>query len=244
MANLFPRAELIELPILQELIATSGVEDVRFLYQRLTPYFLQLVETFERGKIIEDEDVAAHWRKLVQRAGRSLADKKHITRQNGRWTITAVGRRRAQNERLQFELAPENVRPAELQHADVQQMLVEIGNALGFHAAREHDYYDVVWRTRANNSRLSHVFEVQRRGNMDSALAKLKRAYDAQRSKTYLVLTSERDMKRALKSVDARRNGAFQELYATIEIISFEQLAKLHKAVTLVRELLPSLIER
>ncbi len=239
MASLFPNAVFIELPILQELIATRGVEDVRFLYARLLPYFPQLSDVDPSKK-----EAYEQWRRLVQRSGRNLEDQNHIERDHGRWMITIAGRHRAQQEKLHFERAEERTTAAQLQHSDVQTMIVEIGHALGYDAVIEHDYYDVIWRTRPESLRLSHVFEVQRHGNIDSALAKLKRAHDAQRSKTYLVVMSERETKRALKSIDARRNGAFHELEATIEIVSFEQLARLHHAVSVVREILPSLCER
>lgn len=239
LASLLPNADLIELPILQELIATSGVEDVRFLYARLLPYFPQLSEIEHSSK----EDFL-NWRRMVQRCGRTLDDAKLIERANGRWTITAAGRHLVQKEKPHFEREQSHTAAAQLQHMDVQNMLVEIGQALGFYAVTEHDYYDVIWRTRPESPRLSHVFEVQRRGNIDSALAKLKRAFDAQRSKTYLIVMSERDTNRARKSIDAQRNGAFHELETAVSIVSFEQLARVHRAVHAVREILPGLCER
>lgn len=51
------------------------------------------------------------------------------------------------------------------------------------------------------DSRISHVFEVQSKGNVDSAFAKLKRAFDAQRSKPFLIVASERDTKPAKQSL-------------------------------------------
>lgn len=239
LASLFPNAELIEIPILQELVATGGVEDVRFLYARLLPYFPQISEIE-----FEQKGDFPNWRRMVQRCGRTLDDAKLIERANGRWTITAAGRRLVQKEKLHFEREQSHTAAAQLQHTDVQKMLVEIGHALGFYAVTEHDYYDVIWRTRPESPRLSHVFEVQRRGNIDSALAKLKRAFDAQRSKTYLVVMTERDTNRARKSIDAGRNGAFHELETAVSIVSFEQLARVHHAVHALREILPGLCER
>ena len=45
----YPGVARIELPILQELVATGGVEDVQFLYNRLAGYFPQLDETETRA---------------------------------------------------------------------------------------------------------------------------------------------------------------------------------------------------
>ncbi|HVF54794.1 MAG TPA: hypothetical protein VM934_01510 [Pyrinomonadaceae bacterium] len=241
----YPGLERIELPILQELVATGGSDDVRFLYDRLVAYFPQL----------EDADVRAlsnghlkHWRRIVQRAGRALADKRHIERQRGRWTITPQGRRRAAEEDLQFSMtdaaASEATHSAPLSHGEVQAMLLDIGRVLGHYAQSEFDYYDVVWRTGESSPRISHVFEVQHKGNVDAALAKLKRAYDAQRSKPFLVVASERDTNRAEKQLSLARTGPFHEIGMVTTLLSFEQLRRLHRALTSVEDILLQIFER
>jgi hypothetical protein len=240
----YPGVARIELPILQELVATGGVEDVRFLYNRLVAYFPQLdereVHSIRNGH-------RSRWRRLVQRAGRALSDKRQIERDRGHWTITAAGRKRAAEEGTSFSLAEASTdapaRPLMLSHADVQQMLLDIGRVLGYHAEREFEYYDVVWRKGETSPRLSHVFEVQHKGNIDAALAKLKRAYEAQRSKPFLILTSERDTNRAHKSMSPERTGAFHEIGRVTTILSFEQLHRLHRALTSVEDLLADIFE-
>ena len=117
-------------------------------------------------------------------------------------------------------------------------MLVEVGRVLGYYAQAEFDYYDVVWREGAESPRLSHVFEVQRRGNVDAALAKLKRAYDAQRTRPFLVVASERDTNRAEMQMSLARTGAFHEIGSVTTILSFEQLRRLHRALTSVEDIL------
>lgn len=245
MPTVYPNATRIELPILQELAATSGEDDVRFLYARLVRYFPQLSEV-EPGA---DEPRAWRaWRRHVQRAGRQLAEQRHIERApRGLWRITPLGRRRVATEESCFtpEAAPSpaGANHATLAHADVQQMLLDIGRILGYHAEREHDYYDVVWRTGERSPRLSHVFEVQRRGNIDSALAKLKRAYELQRSKPFLVVADEGEERRANRKIDEQGSGAFHEIGAATRIISFEQLGRLHRALCGVEETLSALLE-
>ena len=91
-------------------------------------------------------------------------------------------------------------------------MLIEIGEIMGFYAENEFEYYDVVWRSNSKSPRLSHVFEVQHKGNLDSAFAKLKKAYETGRSKPFLILASERDTNRALRSISHETAGAFHEL--------------------------------
>src|SRR5215210_4370852 len=119
----YPGVARIELPILQELVATGGAEDVRFLYERLVGYFPQLaaedVHAFSNGH-------REQWRRLVQRAGRVLSDKRQIERRHGHWSITTAGRRRTVDEGLRFSLADApalgQTSASELSHQDVQQM--------------------------------------------------------------------------------------------------------------------------
>ena len=241
----YPSAERIELPLLQELVATGGVEHARFLYDRLVAYFPQL----------GGEEVLAavnghrrQWRRLVQSAARELDGRREIERERGRWKITDRGRRRVSEEALQFTFSePPPVEEAANEgptHAEVQQMLVEVARVLGHAAEAEFDYYDVVWREAVDSPRISHVFEVQRKGNVDAALAKLKRAYDAQRSRPFLVVASERDTNRAERQLSLARTGPFHEIGRVTTILSFEQLRRLHRALTSVEDLLSQLFER
>jgi hypothetical protein len=186
------------------------------------------------------------WRRLVQRAGRALDERREIARTRGLWTITEKGRRRVSEERIDFRPAAPRAAPerAALTHVEVQQMLVEIGRVLGLHAEVEFDYYDVVWREAEDSPRLSHVFEVQRKGNVDAALAKLKRAYDAQRTRPFLVVDSERDTNRAERQLSLARTGPFHEIGRVTTILTFEQLRRLHRALTSVEETLAQLFER
>lgn len=228
----FPKTASLETPILQELVAVGGAEDVRFLYERLTAYFPQLDES-EIQSI--RNNTAALWRKLVQRAGRELDENNFIRRERGIWTLTEKGRRIAESESQGFFIA-RAAEPAEreLNHGEIQRLLCEIGEILGFFAQPEFEYYDAVWRESERSPRLSHVFEVQSKGNIDSAFAKLKRAYVAQRSKTYLVLASERDQNRARQSL-ARE---FHELEAVIKILTFPQIEQLHRSLQASDEIL------
>lgn len=241
----YPGVTRLELPILQELAATGGRDDVRYLYERLVAYFPQIDGAAHEARSNGELRV---WKRHVQRAGRELADKRLIERQRGLWTITVQGRKRIADEAPSFSFAPEpataQTGSAALSHTDVQQMLLDIGRVLGHHAESEFDYYDVVWRASETSPRLSHIFEVQRKGNVDAALAKLKRAYEAQRSKPFLIVASERDTNRANFQMNLARTGAFHEIGRVTKILSFEQLHRLHRALTSVEDLLAEFIER
>jgi hypothetical protein len=241
----YPSVERIELPLLQELAATGGAEHARFLYDRLVAYFPQLGP---------DEVLAVsnghrrQWRRLVQAAARDLDERREIERDRGRWRLTERGRKRVSDEAILFSFSePPAVEAAAtegLSHVEVQLMLIEVGRVLGHYAEAEFDYYDVVWREAEDSPRISHVFEVQRRGNVDAALAKLKRAYDAQRTRPFLVVDSERDTNRAERQLSLARTGPFHEIGRVTTILSFEQLRRLHHSLTSCADVLAALFER
>ena len=228
-----PNSSTIEMPILQELKAIGGNDDVRFLYARLIGYFPQLSEK----EIFDINNGASNsWRKAVQKAGKLLDEKNFIKRNRGLWTLTEQGAAIIESETSGFTLTTLSDTP--LNHQDIQKMLVEIAVFLGFHAEKEFEYYDVIWRESQNNPRISHIFEVQSKGNIDSAFAKLKRAFDAQRSKPFLILTSERDTNRAIKSIAQE----FRELEQDITILSFSELRKIHENLSAIADFLPKFI--
>ena len=228
-----PISSTIEIPILQELNAVGGTDDVRFLYERLSGYFPQISES-EISEIKRGGNNS--WRKGVQKAGKMLDEKNFIRRSRGIWTITEKGNAVIESESSGFTLT--NLKSAELNHLNIQEMLIEIAESLGFYAEKEFEYYDVIWRENKNSSRISHVFEVQSKGNIDSAFAKLKRAFDAQRSKPFLILSSERDTNRALKSL----NQEFRELEKSITILSFAELRKIHENLAAISNFLPKFL--
>lgn len=223
----------LETPILHELAAIGGKDDVRFLYNRLISYFPTLSDA-EIYKIKEGKE--NRWKSAVQKAGKMLDERNLITRERGIWTLTKKGIEAANEETSGIIInKSENV---SLSHVEIQQMIYEIGEILGYFSALEFEYYDVIWRENAKSLRISHVFEVQSKGNIDSAFAKLKRAFDAQRSKPFLVLASERDTKRAQKSLALE----FRELENVITILSFVELRKIHENLKAIGEFLPKFL--
>lgn len=233
----YPKSSDIEFPLLQELISVGGNENVRFLYEKLIPYFPQLNDKEIVGiRNLSDKK----WRKLVQEAGKSLAENGFIKRTQGFWEITAFGRKEVAQANEDFE--PFKNEERELNHTEIQKMLVEIGQILNYFAQKEFEYYDVIWRTSEKSPRISHVFEVQSKGNIDSALTKLKRAYEAQRSKPFLILASERDLNRARRETSREKSGAFHELSDILMILSFAEIRRTHQSLIDTAEILPKFL--
>lgn len=208
---------------------------MRFLYERLISYFPSLsdaeISTIKAGE-------HKFWKKAVQKAGKMLDEDNLIRRERGIWTLTDKGRKSVELEAEGIIFRTPEIENEPLLHRDIQVMIQNIGEILGFYAELEFQYFDVVWREKTNNQRLSHVFEVQSKGNIDSAFAKLKRAYDAQRSKIFLVLDSERDANRANKSLI----NEFRELEGVIIILSFVEIRKIHDNLSAIAKFLPSFL--
>lgn len=228
-----PKSSDIELPVLHELAATGGSDDVRFLYDRLIAYFPAITEA-EINEI--RTGTHAGWRKAVQKAGKMLDEQNLLSRDRGFWQLTTAGAELVARENTGFTLARPDKEP--LSHGGAQEMLLEIGEILGFFAEAEFEYYDVVWRETPHGKRLSHVFEVQSKGNLDSAFAKLKRAYIDQRSKPFLVVAAENDSRRAFRALERE----FQELHDEITIISFAELERVYQNLQSVAQILPKFL--
>jgi hypothetical protein len=232
----FPETTRLALPILQELHATGGSDQVQYLYARLESYFPQLTP--------DDLDACTdagrnRWRMLVQRAGKQLESVGELKRERTRWLLTSRGSKRVEAEAVQF--APTNhLTPVSttLTHKEAQQMLVAIGQWLGHYAQMEFERYDVVWRENEKAPRLSHVFEVQISGSVDSALTRLKHAYEKQRSRLYLVIADERDQRFA----DKRMTGAFHEIWNEVTIIGAGELQRLYQSLQAQQNLLSRLL--
>src|SRR5262245_48372127 len=234
----FPDTSRLELPILQELKATGGGDQLRYLYGRLPRYFPQLTR-----QDLEDraESGRSRWARAVQRAGRQLEEKGELRREKNHWKITARGLRRVEDEAMTLDApAAAERREKTLTHKEAQAMLVEIGIMLGKHAEAEFEHYDVVWRDAASSPRLSHVFKVQISGSVDSALTRLKHAYDAQRSRPFLVIAGERDRRFAGK----RLTGSFHEIWDIITVIGVGELQRLYESMKANQDLIGRLVER
>ncbi len=232
----FPESVRLELPLLQELQATGGRDQPRYLYDRLPKYFPQLTPQELAEKTASGR---SRWHRVVQIAAKHLLEQGELRRAGTAWELTGKGARRVEAEALQITRAdlPAESRERTITHKEAQAMLVEIGLLLGRFAEAEFEHYDVVWRDSATAPRLSHVFEVQISGSVDSALTRLKHAYDTQRSQVFLVISDERDQRFAGK----RLSGSFHEILEIITIIGTGELQRLYEALQAAQPLLQKL---
>lgn len=236
-----PESARLEGPILQELLATGGEEKIQLLYDRLIPYFPQLTEKDLHAQTGNGRN---RWKVLVQRAGTRLVWRGELRRWRGRWALTERGRQRAEAEKMQLSwpmVSEAGIEPMP-SHGEIQDMLVDIGRALGKYAEKEHQRYDVVWKDSEIAPRLSHVFEVQVKGHIESALAKLKHAYDTQRSKPILVISDERQAQRARRFLQPYLTGSFHEIGAVTTVFGVQDVRRLHQSLHEIEDLLEEIL--
>lgn len=127
-------------------------------------------------------------------------------------------------------------------HEQLKECLVEIGNILGKQVHKEYreppHVYNVVWKEFEGAPRASHALEVQDRGNLIEALAKLQHARDIWGSVPILVVTGERDREKAEHLVRPLLAGTFHRLAAHLVVLTAEQVVRLHGSLKENKEII------
>jgi hypothetical protein len=150
-----------------------------------------------------------------------------------------------EGQRKEEEIAPEV--PALRPHEHLKELLRQVGDILGYYPETEvHEspyIYDVIWRTFQQASRPSFVFEVQDKGNLIEALAKLQHAKDTWGCRLFLTITGDRDRKRIEKLVAPLLTGTFHRLARDLVLLDPEQLEKLYEPLNQNRDLIRRLLQ-
>jgi len=111
-------------------------------------------------------------------------------------------------------------------HELVKQKLIEIGKMQKFIAEGEYTMdgtkLDVVWR-RVERSVPTYAFEVQVKGNIYQAVAKLKHAFDLWNSNIYLIAHKDRQ-----EECERLVSGTFHEISDRLTFINIDDIGKLH----------------
>ncbi|MDW8120127.1 MAG: winged helix-turn-helix domain-containing protein [Chloroflexota bacterium] len=239
---MLPERQRIAAGLLQEL-HELGEAEPRILYKRVARYFPQLTN---QDLTARTKDGRSLWRRRVQEAKALLVARGEVETRGRRWAITEKGRQRAQAEEMPVQLVLDALQHEEgpiLTHEEVQRMLVEVGRLLGKYAETEAQRYDVTWRESPHSPRYSHVFEVLVHGRLDSALAKLKQAHDAQRTRPILVVADPRGAWRVQEALAPYLNGPFHELAGVAQVLTGEEVVRLYRALTAVGDVLKRLLD-
>lgn len=131
-------------------------------------------------------------------------------------------------------------------HEKLANYLCEVGEMLKKYPQKEYRkspyIYDVIWREFAESPRASHVFEVQDKGDLIQALAKLQHARDIWGSKLFLVVTGEKDRYKLPQLVGSLLKGTFHRLSQDMIVLSQEDTERLYEALNKEKELLRHLL--
>jgi hypothetical protein len=158
--------------------------------------------------------------------------------QRGFWVVTT--------ER-QAEPETATVGREESLHDRLKREIKEIGEILGKYAKEEYTAtpysYDVVWKEIEGLPRPSHVFEVQDKGAVDGALAKLQHARDIWRPKLFLIVTGERDRRKVDMLLEPFLKGTFHGIRRDTTVLTAEIIKEIHQALSTHRELVRQFLE-
>jgi hypothetical protein len=169
----------------------------------------------------------------------------------GVWGITEKGLARLTREGVtqRAEDTPTAPLPVEQDtHLNIQLKLEELGGVLGKYARRHYREtgmtFDVVWKETSTLRRASHVFEVQHKGNVVEALARLKHAFDIWRSQLFLVITSESDRQRAEALLQEAFSGTFHEIASDVTVLTPTEVDEIYQVVKAHRDIISKLASR
>lgn len=122
-----------------------------------------------------------------------------------------------------------------LSHKQIKEMLFEIGKWKGRIPMREHRIdqrrVDVVWKKVKEGAPYA-VFEVEIKGNLFEALAKLKHAWDMWNARIFIVTPEEK-----FKEIKELVKGSFHEIRGVLGIVSCVQVRELHEALRKVAQI-------
>lgn len=138
----------------------------------------------------------------------------------------------------------------EISHSDLVKEISEIGEALNFVVKTEEptpdNIYrlDVTWRD-VEGHRPSKVFEVEVKGNVDLALARLAHVYDIWGvQQLWLIICDEKDSKRAMNLLEPRLKGSFAKIGRYIHVKTWYEIHELYSNIIKYKRLLKELSER
>ena len=132
-----------------------------------------------------------------------------------------------------------------ISHRTIVDMIKEIGEILGFHVKTEENTpdqvhrLDITWRVHRDLSPLK-VWEVEKSGDIDSALTRLKHAFGIWHSELYLVVSDAKTRERAENTV----RNAFVEIEKSLTILETDEIVNLYNSLRPHRDIISKLVRR
>jgi hypothetical protein len=226
-----------------------------FFYKRLASnFFPYVVRGAEKVMDIGIKDGWRSWKIKVKEVSKELLQKGELERDPTHyWKLTKRGEERIRKEvsgklyQSTLEEVKEEISRKETKewlikesktpglHVKVEEKIEELGRILGKFTKKEYREglytYDVVWKEDEKLPRISHVFEIQHKGNLEAALVKLKHAYDNWRSYLFLIVIDEKDREKIKKELSPLFASSFHEISNATIILSLEDLDKLYESI-------------
>lgn len=243
-----PSKRQIELPLLEEIDKTGGEvqPEADDIYGKVAARFPGITPDDLRAKLPSGR--VNRWKNRVMWVRLSLVHRGLLSSPGyGRWAITDAGRQRLREEGTEV---PELGATTRSIHAELKDKLADIGEILGKYTKTEYPStlftYDVVWKEGDEGLDLlpSHVFEVQHHGQLDKALSALKHARDIWRSNLFLVVTEEKDRRKAQELVRPLLSGLYHEIRTSTVILTADDVRRLHSAITEFRDVMQRFVAR
>ena len=179
------------------------------------------------------------WQHQAAWALQSLKGKKLVhSPKRGFWEVTT---------KVLVEPTTATLTKEESLHKSLKRKIKEIGGILGKYAKEEYPalpyVYDVVWKEVEGLPRPCHVFEVQDKGAVDGALAKLQHARDIWRPKLFLVVTGEKDRKKVDALLKPFLDGTFHGISKDTIVLTAEVVDEIYKGLDEYREVIRQFLE-
>ena len=241
-----PAEKEIRLPLLKVIADAGGQLPMLEAVAAVERYFPELTDEDKRLKLKSGSLV---WRNRVQWVRQYLVSKGYLFREpRGVWRITPEGRAHLeQNWKPVTSPIPPTVDGPRL-HRELQDKLAEVARLLGFNAETEYSEapyrYDVVWKDFPGAPRSEAVFEVQDKGNLIEALAKLQHARDTWGSRLFLVVTGEKDRRKVEQLTGIYLSGTFHRLAPYLTVLTPLDVDGLHSDLARHGDLLKRLVQK
>ncbi|MCI2425831.1 winged helix-turn-helix domain-containing protein [Candidatus Acetothermia bacterium] len=179
------------------------------------------------------------WQHLTAWALQYLKHKKlaHSTRR-GFWEVTT---------KVVVEPTPSPIVSEKSLHGSLKTKIRELGEILGRYAKEEYPappyIYDVIWKDVEGMPRASHVFEVQDKGLVSVALAKLQHAHDIWKSRLFLVVTGEKDRVKVGSLLEPFLEGTFHRIRKDTTLLTPEIIDEIYRALSTHKEIIRYMLE-
>lgn len=213
----------------------------RTVLMRRVSYLLSAKELSKVLNVLVDAGMVEEQVAEANGLGRRGTRHKTVYSARREWSIEEVD-----NETIGEEMRTGS--PRESLHRKLETYLEEIGKILRRYPqveCHEKPYiYDVVWREFARSPRATHVFEVQDKGSLVGALAKLQHARDIWGSKLFIVITGIKDRTKLLQLVEPLFAGTFHRLSEDLTVLNQEDVEKLYESLSSNKELINRLLSK